>query len=305
MPPILTDAEIARMLTPERAVAWIRDALRDHAEARLIAPPRVAADLAGARLMITAGMRLDDWYGYRSYLAPGSGNDDQLVVVQEVDTGAVRGIAIGTELGPRRTGAIGAVATDLLARDDATTCALIGTGRQAWAQLDAIRTVRALTEVRCFSRNPGPCRAFAERARAELGLACRATEDARSAVDGAGLVILATDSPTPVIGPEWLAPGCHVTTLGPKQLGRAEFGPDLVDAVDLTATDSIDQLLGYHPPNVLAGTPQAERVVSLGELIAGRAPDRAGPEQRTLFLSVGLAGTEAYLLAKLLAAGDS
>lgn len=298
---LLTDAEIRSRLTAERAVGWMREALRDHADGRLIAPPRIAADLAGSRLMITAGRRTGDWYGYRSYLAPGSDDDDQVVVVQDADTGAVRGIAIGTELGPRRTGAIGAVAVDLLARRGASTLAMIGSGRQAWAQLDAIRTVRGLIQVRCYSPTPRSRETFADRVQTELGIRCTATGDARSAVDGADLVIMATDSATPVIDPGWLAPGCFVSTLGPKQQGRAEFGPELIDAVDLAATDSPDQLLGYDPPHVLAGTPQAGRVIGLGDLITGWSPGRTTREQRTLFLSVGLAGTEAYLLAELLA----
>ncbi|MFC7620587.1 ornithine cyclodeaminase family protein [Microlunatus sp. GCM10028923] len=299
-PVLIDDGLIKERLTPDRAVAWIRDALRDHADGRLVAPPRATADLAGHRLMITAGLRREDWYGYRSYLAPGSGDDDQVVVVQDLATGRVRGIATGTELGPRRTGAIGGVAADLLARTDATTLALIGTGRQARAQLDAIRTVRALSEVRCFSPTERHRRAFADRAQTEFGVLCVATGDARSAVEGADLVVLATDSPVPVIDPAWLAPGCFVSTLGPKQVGRAEFGPDLVDAVQLAATDSTDQLAGYQPPNILAGTPQADRVVALGDLLTGRAVGRTTPDQKTLFLSVGLAGTEAYLLARML-----
>lgn len=301
MKPVLLDDDMIReRLTPDRAVGWIRDALRDHAEGRLVAPPRATADLAGHRMMITAGLRRDDWYGYRSYLAPGSGDDEQVVVVQDLASGRVRGIATGTELGPRRTGAIGGVAADLLARPDASVLALVGTGRQARAQLDAIRTVRTLSEVRCFSPTERHRRAFAERAAAELRLRCVATDDARSAVTGADLVVLATDSPVPVIDPAWLAPGCFVSTLGPKQVGRAEFGPELVDAVQLAATDSPAQLAGYRPPNVLAGTPQGDRVVALGDLLTGRATGRTGTDQRTLFLSVGLAGTEAYLLARLL-----
>jgi ornithine cyclodeaminase len=178
---LITDAEIRTRLTAERAVGWMREALRDHAEGRLIAPPRIAADLAGSRLMITAGRRTGDWYGYRSYLAPGSDDDDQVVVVQDADSGAVRGIAIGTELGPRRTGAIGAVAVDLLARRGASTLATIGSGRQAWAQLDAIRTVRGLIQVRCYSPTPRSREIFAERVENELGIRCTATGDARSA----------------------------------------------------------------------------------------------------------------------------
>ena len=298
---VLTDAEVAAELTPQRAVGWARQALRDHADGRLVAPPRAAVAVPGGRLTFTAGGVGGDFYGYRSYLAPGSGGDEQVVVVHEASSGAVRWIAVGCELGPRRTGAIGAVAVDALARADASVLAIVGTGRQAWAQLEAIATVRPLADVRCHSRTAASREAFAGRTRSELGMPCRATATAREAVEGADLVVLATSSPVAVIDPAWLAPGCFVSTLGPKQQGRAEFGPELVDAVEVAVTDSRDQLAGYDPTHVLAGTAQEERIVGLGDVLTGRADGRTSADQRALFISVGLAGTEAYLLARLLA----
>jgi len=103
-----------------------------------------------------------------------------------------------------------------------------------------------------------------------------------------------------VIDAAWLAPGSYVTTLGPKQQGRAEFGLDLPDAASLLVTDSVDQIGAYHPPNVLAGTPHQQRLVSLGAVRAGEVPP-PGADYISLFFSVGLAGTEAFLLDRLAA----
>ena len=103
-----------------------------------------------------------------------------------------------------------------------------------------------------------------------------------------------------MIDAAWLAPGSYVTTLGPKQQGRAEFGLDLPDAASLLVTDSVDQIGAYHPPNVLAGTPHQRRLVSLGAVRAGEVPP-PGADHISLFFSIGLAGTEAFLLDRLAA----
>ena len=110
----------------------------------------------------------------------------------------------------------------------------------------------------------------------------------------------ATSSPVPVIDAAWLGPGTYVSTLGPKQRGRAEFGLDLPGAATLLVTDSLAQIDAYDPPNVLVGTPHRQRLVSLGAVRAGEVP-RPAPGGITLFFSVGLAGTEAFLLDRLAA----
>ena len=111
--------------------------------------------------------------------------------------------------------------------------------------------------------------------------------ETQGAVDGADIVVLATSSPTPVIDPAWVAPGAFITTVGPKQVGRAEFGPELVAACDLAVTDSVAQISAYDPPNILIGTPHEHRLTSLGAVLAGDATGRTGEEQRLLFCSVG------------------
>lgn len=256
--------------------------------------------LSGGRLVFTAGALDGKWFGYRSYDTFDMQGGEQVVVAHSALDGRVRGIAVGNELGPRRVGAIGGVAADTLARPNSRVLAVIGTGTQAWAQLCAIAAVRELDDVRVYSRDADRRRAFATRIRSELGPAARVAPNAREAVEGADIVVLATSSPTPVIDPGWVGPGSYVTTLGPKQVGRAEFGPDMAAVSEVVVTDSVPQISAYDPPNILVGTPQEHRLTSLGDVLTGDVPGRTSDEQRVLFCSVGLAGTEVFLLDKLL-----
>lgn len=297
---VLTDADVRRLLAPSRAIEWMHEALLAEHRGELHSPPRVHTDLGGARLVFTTGALDGQWFGYRSYDSFDVEPGEQVVVVHDAVDGRVRGIAVGNELGPQRVGAIGGVAADTLARSNCRSLAVVGTGTQAWAQVRSIAAVRALAEVRVYSRDADRRRAFAVRARSELGLAAHASRAAREAVEGADIVVLATSSPTPVVDPAWVTHGSYVTTVGPKQVGRAEFGPELVAVADVVVTDSVAQISAYDPPNILVGTPYEHRIASLGAVLAGDACGRTSEEQRVLFCSVGLAGTETFLLDRLL-----
>ncbi len=135
---VLDDGDVSELLTPDRAVGWMREALLAAHQGRLVAPPRVHTDLGDGRLVFTTGTAVGDWFGYRSYDSFDVEPGEQVVVVHDARDGRVRGLAIGNALGPRRVGAIGAVAADVLAGPDADTLALVGTGQQAWTQLWAI-----------------------------------------------------------------------------------------------------------------------------------------------------------------------
>jgi ornithine cyclodeaminase/alanine dehydrogenase-like protein (mu-crystallin family) len=297
---VLTDADIESRLDARTAVAWMREALADVHSGRLQSPPRVSTEFGEGNLVFTTGALAEEWYGYRSYDTFDTTPGAEVVVVHDRKTGEVRGVVVGNELGPRRVGAIGAVAADLLANPDANTLGMIGTGVQAWNQLWAISTVRELGRVAIYGRNRPRREEFVERARKELNLDAVIAPTPRLAVANRDIVVLATNSPKPVIDAAWLTPGAYVTTLGPKQAGRAEFGPDLVARAHVAVTDSIPQTEAYDPPFVLKGTPQHKRLVSLGAIVAGEAEGRTSPEQTVIFCSVGLAGTETYLAAKLI-----
>jgi len=117
---VLTDDDVRSRLTPRRAIDWMREALAAASDGRLVAPARISTVLGAGRLVFTTGALTGHWYGYRSYdtfggQTVGQRDADQVVVVHEWSTGLLRGCLVGWELGPRRVGAIGAVAVDRLA----------------------------------------------------------------------------------------------------------------------------------------------------------------------------------------------
>jgi ornithine cyclodeaminase/alanine dehydrogenase-like protein (mu-crystallin family) len=302
-PIVLDDEALRTRLDAGAAVAAIRQALIDAERGTMAAPPRVFADLGTGRLVFTSGARTGKWFGYRSYDTFGLAPGEQVVVLHNADDGLVTAIAVGNELGPRRTGATGGVAVDVLARPGAALAAMIGTGTQAGTQLWAINAVRDLEQVLVWSRDPNHRADFVRRARNDLGVKAREAVSAEQALRESDLVVLATNSGTPVIRAEWVRPGSHVTTLGPKQQGRAEFDLALADRAEVLVADSVAQVRAYQPPFVLEGTAHMRRMVSLGSVIEGASAGRTGHDQVTLYCSVGLAGTEVHLLAALANSG--
>jgi ornithine cyclodeaminase/alanine dehydrogenase-like protein (mu-crystallin family) len=286
---VLDDIAVTARLRPASAVTAMRSALLSAHRGELVAPPRVHAGI----LTFTAGRLPGRWYGYRSYDTHVGGQ--QIVAVHSEPAGDLIAIAVGSALGAYRTGALGGAAAGALASPDATTVGVVGAGLQAWTQLWALSAVRRLTDVAVYSPTPQRRAALAARVQADLGISCHAAQSAREAVTARDIVVLATSSAAPVLDAGWLSPGTAVTTVGPKQAGRAEFAPDLPSRAQLIVTDSLPQLRAYDPPALLASAP----VVSLGAVLANEHPGRTSADAITVYASVGLAGTEPYLLADL------
>lgn len=297
---ILHDEDVLEQLSAADAVRWMGEAVDAHHRGELVAPPRVHADFDDGGLVFTAGRLHGSWFGYRSYDTVPADPGAQVVVVHDEASGSVRAVAFGNELGRRRVGAIGAVAANALTPSDAGVVAVIGTGNQAYTQVWALAAARAIRELRVYSRDPARRASFVDRIAPLVAGTCRPLSDARSACEGAQIVVLATSSPTPVVEVAWIAPEACVTTLGPKQQGRTEFGLDLAEAASVLVTDSLDQIGAYDPPNVLVGTPHEHRLWSLGAVRAGEVATPV-TDGISVFFSVGLAGTEAFLLDRLAA----
>ena len=291
---VLFDSDVRTNLDAADAVRAARRALVDAYRGVLAAPPRLHADLGERGLMFTAGGYAEGPVGFRVYgLWPG--DSDQAVLVWD-GNGRLAGCVVGSEIGARRTGALGGAAVDALARANAATLGIVGSGVQAWTQLWAISAVRGLVEVRVFSPTHENREAFARRAEAELGLSAAACDSAEEAVADSDLVVLATRSERPVIEAGWIRPGTHVNTVGPKLASAHETPPELAEAASAVVTDSPEQAAGYGKPFF---TPRA--LTHLGGVLTGDSPDRTSDEDITLYCSTGLAGSEVVLAETLLA----
>ncbi|HET6620184.1 MAG TPA: hypothetical protein VFG64_09600 [Dongiaceae bacterium] len=304
---ILTDSDVLALADMGAAIEAVGRAFEARAAGTLVAPARHSVAFRGlGDLTFTIGgvTGSSALAGFRVYdtFDTGDAPHTQIVAVWNANGGALQGIILGERLGDLRTGAIGGLAIRHMARSDAATLGLIGSGAQARTQVAAAAAVRSLRNVRVYSRKAENRRAFADEMGKKLDLDITPVGTAREAVVGADIVICATSSGTPVMEAGWLAPGAHVNMLGRKTRERHELGIDVAERAAVIATDSPAQARAYGAPFFLEGTPHLARMVDLADLIAGKAAGRASPDAVTLFCSVGLAGTEVLVGDALLKA---
>lgn len=288
---LLTDEDVGALLDRRAVIEVMRDAIRRAALGRLLAPPRRAAELGDHRLVFTAGGD-EEAIGFRAYGRPGM--HEEIVGVWDRVSGHLETTIVGQLLGPLRTGSIGGVAVDVLARPDARSVVVIGSGKQARAQLAAVSQVRELTQVFVTSPTAAHRDAYATWAREELGLDVEPTDDVRAAVEGCDIVLCATKAEGPVIEADWVTPGTHVTTIGPREVSRSEIPVELAVAADHIATDAPAQLEAVGQDHFLHGHEAWRRIEHLGDLI-GADDFHREDDDVTVFLSLGLAGTEVAL----------
>ena len=290
---LLTDRDVGACLPMPYAVAAMREALTGRAAGQLVSAPRAGMPFGDAGLVWTpGGFRDTGALGLRLYLT-GVARQDQIVALWDAATGELRCVALGPTIGRLRTGAIGGVAIDAMARQDASVIGVVGFGAQALHQVDAAIAVRPIRRVQAYRRDREELARLAAECAARWGVEVVRAQGAREAVEGADIVITATSAQTPVIAAGWLRQGAHVNALGPKYRGRQEIGLDLVERAALLACDFPEQ---YRSEEAffLHGTPHLDRMQDLAAL-AGDGP-RRGPSDLTLFLSHGLAGSEVRLL---------
>ncbi len=300
--PILTDPDVDRLSMAE-AVDIMETVFSARAAQAVVSPPRWTLTAGQGQFVFTTGAVLPQGIaGFRVYSAMPSPTDapTQLTAVFDLATGGLRGLVLGGRLGQLRTGAIGGVATRRLARPDASIVGVVGSGPQARAQLTAVAAVRRVRAVRVYSPTQAHRNAFAIESSQSLGVPAAPVASAEAAVRDAHIVILATNSPSPVLDGQWIMPGAHVHALGAKRKDRRELDDTTLARAGLIVTDSPDQLMADGDRALLYGTPWAGQVVDLAQAVIGARP-RPAPDAITLFLSVGLAGTEVALAARLLA----
>lgn len=299
----LDDAQIARLITMEQAVAVMRRALEDLRDGKLVPVSRHHVALDRQSLVVTPGYAATDGRdicGARVYLgderSPESANE--LTFVFYPDDGGLQGVIAGKSMARWRTGALGGVAVDLCAPAEVRTIGVIGSGRQARTQLAAALAVRTPAAIEIYSPNADHRAKMVGEFRTRSGAAVSAAGSAREVVERADVLITATDCTTPVLRGEWLRDGVHVNFIGPKRTGRSEWTPDLLQHADALLTDSPEQARALGADFFAAGPLAQNRLSGLADLI-GRGLPR-NPATRSVFFSLGLAGTEVCLAHELL-----
>lgn len=214
------------------------------------------------------------------------------ILLLDPDTGALQAIMDGRYITEARTAAVSAVSTRFLAKANASTLAIIGSGVQARSHLEAFQHVRPLKEVRIWSPRERSRVQFVDDMSPHVNVPIVAASSAEAAVRGADLIVLVTSSPTPVIDDAWVSRGAHVVCVGACRPTQQEMPPQLVtrarvyvDSREAALVESGDIVM-----NIAAGLFDATHVRGeLGSLILGRIEGRTSDEDITVFKSLGMA----------------
>jgi ornithine cyclodeaminase/alanine dehydrogenase-like protein (mu-crystallin family) len=212
------------------------------------------------------------------------------VILADGETGELRALLDASAVTAIRTAAVSALATRLLAREDARVLAIVGTGVQARKHLESIPLVRRIERILVAGRSADHARRFVESVSVSADLL--AADSAEAAVGAADIVVTVTDSPRPVIQRQWLKPGAHVNAVGASRPTAWEIDPRIYAnaSVFCDRRQSLEAEAGDYLQAVANGFVSGlDAIGELGELIAGDRVGRNSREQTTVFRSLGLA----------------
>ncbi len=218
------------------------------------------------------------------------------ILLIDGDTGYVSALIDGTCVTRLRTGASTGAAFDVLAKKECRKGALIGTGGQAMAQLEAMASVRQLREISIYDLNKDRCRAFAEAVRhnpAFQDILITAADNSDQCVRDADLIITVTVSADPVFDGRLIKAGATISAVGTYEPHKHELDPVAVtraskiicDWREAVLAESGDLLIplseGLITPNDIRG--------SLGDVLTGALPARENDDEIIIYETVGIA----------------
>lgn len=291
---VLHSDDLTGLATPAEYVEAVRAGYRQRGEGAP-AEPRTLLEHADPPGVLTGYLAVlpetGAMGGYTYAAGFAEGDAHFMLPLFDAKTGSPLALLDGASLNPYKTGAVGAVGTDALARRDATELAIIGSGTQARGQLLATATVRDLDRIVVYSPTPEHRRQFAAEMSDRVESPIEPVETAGAAVSGADIVVTATTATEPVFDGDRLAPGTHVTAVGQYHPERRELDAETIArstyVPDLCAR--VDQDAGSYLAARDRGAISDDHVYAeLGDIVAGNMPGRTG-EEITVFDSGGTA----------------
>jgi ornithine cyclodeaminase len=306
------EAEVAELLTMDDAIDVLAAAYRLQAQG-LASSMRRAHVREGDAILHAVGGSLAGrgLAGTKTWMYTPGGASPLLIIFSIAD-GSVLAVVEAFAMGQMRTAATSGLATRVMAAPDASTLALLGTGKQSFSQAHAVTCVRPIRTVRLFGRRPEPRAKLAARLREELGVEVTEHGDVAEAVAGAEVITAITRSADPYLEGAWLPAGAHVNAVGAIVPSRRELQVDAVARCGLVAADSVAQARddsGELRAAVGAGDLSWDDVRDLAEIVDTPPDELRTATDITLFKALGIGlsdvalGAEVLRRAKLAGAG--
>ncbi|MDD4955954.1 MAG: alanine dehydrogenase [Candidatus Omnitrophica bacterium] len=296
---LLDKKNIKALLKMEEAVSAVEEVFREHGLNKTQMPPKIYLNLekyhGDFRAMPAYAQKIDKcvlkWvnvhpnnkkFGLPTVMA--------VIILSEPKNGFPLCIMNGTVITSLRTGAAGAVAAKYLARKDSKVVAMVGCGEQAKTQLEGLRLLFDIREIKLWSNDSYSGRDFMQKMKTgkEKMAVYKSVKDCVSASD---IVVTTTPSRKPIVRYEWLKNGCHINAIGADSKGKEELSP-LILKKSKVVVDSFAQ--AHHSGEI--NVPLSRGVITrkniyaeLGEIICGKIKGRVNNSEITVFDSTGLA----------------
>ncbi len=214
------------------------------------------------------------------------------VMLFETQNGRLLAMMDAGKITAIRTAAVSGVATRLLASKNAENLAILGSGVQAAAHLEAMRAVRNIQRVRVWSQNLDHAQSFAQRESTNVSIPVKAVERPKHAVDGADIICTVTSSTDPILLGDWITPGTHINAVGSSVPFARELDTTavvksklFVDRRESTLNEAGDFLF----PKKEGAIDDAHILGEIGDILLGKVKGRQSGNDITLFKSLGLA----------------
>ena len=303
----LTEDNVRELLTMDAAIEAVEDGLSALAAGQAenssrvrLSIPKGSSSVMGA---VAPGMGV---MGLKTYGVVEGYPSRMYVLISSTETGHLLAVLEASTMGEIRTGAASGVAAKYMAREDATSVGILGSGKYAPDQLEAVCRVRDIRTAKVFSRRPGPREKFAADMSEKLGIPVTPVDSAEACVRDSDVVIAITSSPTAVLLGEWLDEGTHINAAGAMRAERRELDDEAIRRCNILVADDVEQAKGECGDLIFPienGVTEWDQVRNLSEIVDGSAPRRNNASDITLFESQGMAledivaGIKVYQLA--------
>ena len=294
----ITEAEVVQLMDLKDAIVALEAALREEARGEAHNMTKTLLQY-GKNNLHAIGGKLGNLVGTKTWTHT-QGGTCPLLLLWSADDGSLVAVIEAFALGNLRTGGISGVAADWVARQDAKVMAIVGTGKQALAQLGAMLAVRPIERLQIYSPRTESRQAFAAKAREEFGIETEISASVSDACKGAQIVTLVTRAAQPFLTAAMLEKGAHLNAVGAIAPDREEFAQDVFARATLIAVDNLPgvQQLSREFMTRYASS-EWEEVMPLSRLVAsGRR--RSATDDVSLVKAMGMGISDLALGVELL-----
>jgi ornithine cyclodeaminase len=307
---VLNASEVAESLAYDACISVVRDAMIAHSSGTTRHLLRSFIGMGEGRTFaqMPAALAIDGYFGAKLVSVFADPDDPAhrahrgVVVLFEGTSGEPVCVADAGAVTDIRTGAASAVATDALARPDASALAVLGTGNQAGSHIKALSLLRQFEKVTVWGRNEQRAQEFAGRMTDETGLDIGTAGSAQAATADADVICTVTSASEPILFGEWLSPGTHVNVVGSSAPGPVEVDDQLV-VESRFFVDCREHVINHGAEFLRAkkaGLIDDDHIVAeIGEVLSGRVEGRRSRDEITVYKSLGHAVQDLAAVAYL------